>query len=67
MVISSGTFRIHVSDLIFTQFFESAHKFVRKKKLMFVRTFSLTVIRRTGYIVQKVTEIKFPLGEQSIA
>jgi len=36
-------------------------------KLTFVRTFSLTVIRRTGYIVQKVTEIKFPLEEQSNA
>jgi hypothetical protein len=31
MVISFGTFRIHVTDLIFTHFFESVHKFVRNE------------------------------------
>jgi len=56
MVISFGTFLIHVSDVIFTQFFESAHTFLRNKTYI-CKDILINLIRRNGYIVQKVTEI----------
>ena len=67
MVISFGTFRIHVSDLIFTHFFESVHRFVRNKTYVCK---DILINRNKAYWVHcagKLRKKNLPLEEQSIA